>query len=1036
MNKTSRRSRGPAAARSLPLKKISAGVLAAHAGGALALPSGGQLVAGQGSVASSGGTMTVTQQSQSMSLNWQGFSIGSGETVRFNQPSSASIALNRVIGNDPSAIYGNLSANGQVFLVNPNGILFAPGSQVNVGGLLASTLDVASGSDAANGKFKLVSPSNRPGTVVNQGTISASPGGYVALLGGQVSNQGTISAQLGKVALAAGQAMTLDFGGNKLLNLKIDQGALGALAENRQLIQADGGSVLMTAYARDALLDTVVNNSGIIEARTLDGQSGTIRLLGDFSGGTVQAGGRLDASSPASLNPNGGDGGFIDTSGAHVKVNDSLSISTRAANGATGTWLIDPADYNIAATGGDMTGAALSAALAGSNVTILSSAGASSAGGGDINVKDNVSWSANTLTLTAARDINVSAVMSASGSAALTMNTNTANGADAAAGSGYVNMALTPNGFTGRIDYSASGALKINGETYVVVRDVATLQTMTRNVSFALGSDIDASSVADFTPLDLGPFNSPTNVQGLGHVVRNYNSTQGGLIQETGGGVQNIGITGNVSGGGAAGGLLNSFIRYSIRNSFSTANVTSTGLYVGGLAGSANEIVNSWATGNVSGDEYVGGLVGSGGTIINSWATGNVNSTATNFLTGDTGGLAGRATRVVNSFATGDVTGQYGTAGGLVGTAPLSGNEIVDSYATGNVSVASNGNVGGLVGSSSANISRSYATGAVSGSIAGGLVGLAYAGITDSYATGGATVSNGMAGGLVGQLTEGAAITRSYASGAVSGNSPTYLGGLVGGNTGLNNAPVITDSFWNTETTGMSRAVGGILSGSLPVNETNVVGATSAELGQASTGSFYTANAGNWDFANTWYAGRGTGAGPILRTSPFTVKVTVASASGTAGALPTPTATYSGNLWAGDTTALFSLAPLTSASSSSPAGTYDWGVTASGTSLTGQRYTFIYDPVTPAPTLTLVAAPVNNQPVNASPGYIGALNYVGGPGGAGSTAGNAGDAAGNAAGEAANGGAQKGKGSGAQGEGGAPLIGVQGSGMRLPPGVQ
>jgi hypothetical protein len=268
-----------------------------------------------------------------------------------------------------------------------------------------------------------------------------------------------------------------------------------------------------------------------------------------------------------------------------------------------------------------------------------------------------------------------------------------------------------------------------------------------------------------------------------------------------------------------------------------------------------------------------------------------------------------------------------------------------------------------------------------------------------------------------------------------------YMGGLVGGSSAVVNSPMITDSFWNVETTGMSQAAGGIYGGSYPIIETNIVGATSAQLAQPATGSFYTANAGSWDFANTWYAGRGTGAGPILRTSPFTVKVTVASASGTAGSgLPTPVVSYSGNLWAGDTAALFSAAPLTSANGST-AGVYDWGATASGTSLTGQQYRFIYDPVTPAPTLTLMlaAAPVSSQPANPSPGYIGALNYVGGSGGAGGGTGSGVDGnaggAGDAAGDAAGGGAQKGKGSGAQGAGGPPLIGVEGTGIRLPPGV-
>jgi filamentous hemagglutinin family protein len=225
------------------LKRLGAVILAAALGSACvgtaeAAPTGGTVVAGQGTISQSGNTTTVSQQSQNLSLNWLGFSIASGQTVQFVQPSSSAIALNRVIGTDASQIYGHLLANGQVFLINPNGVLFGRGAQVDVGSLVASTLNITDADFfAGNYKFQGSSSSSSgtaaPASVVNQGTITAAAGGSVALLGGQVSNQGTIRAQLGTVALAAGGAMTLDFGGNKLLSVKVDQSAVGALAENR-----------------------------------------------------------------------------------------------------------------------------------------------------------------------------------------------------------------------------------------------------------------------------------------------------------------------------------------------------------------------------------------------------------------------------------------------------------------------------------------------------------------------------------------------------------------------------------------------------------------------------------------------------------------------------------------------------------------------------------------------------------------------------------------------------------------------------------
>ncbi|MDR1577198.1 MAG: filamentous hemagglutinin N-terminal domain-containing protein, partial [Deltaproteobacteria bacterium] len=107
---------------------------------AMAAPYGGQVISGQAAIAQSGSVTNINQQTQKAAINWQGFSIGAKETVNFNQPSAQSLTLNRVIGNEKSLINGALNANGQVFLVNSNGVLFGKGASVNVKGLVASTL--------------------------------------------------------------------------------------------------------------------------------------------------------------------------------------------------------------------------------------------------------------------------------------------------------------------------------------------------------------------------------------------------------------------------------------------------------------------------------------------------------------------------------------------------------------------------------------------------------------------------------------------------------------------------------------------------------------------------------------------------------------------------------------------------------------------------------------------------------------------------------------------------------------------------------
>jgi len=107
-----------------------------------AAPTGGSVTSGTASIDQSGAVTNINQSSNRATINWQGFSVGQGETVNFNQPSASSITLNRVIGNEQSFIQGAVNANGQVFIINSNGVLFAPGSQVNTGGLVASTLDI------------------------------------------------------------------------------------------------------------------------------------------------------------------------------------------------------------------------------------------------------------------------------------------------------------------------------------------------------------------------------------------------------------------------------------------------------------------------------------------------------------------------------------------------------------------------------------------------------------------------------------------------------------------------------------------------------------------------------------------------------------------------------------------------------------------------------------------------------------------------------------------------------------------------------
>ena len=559
-------------------------LLAASVGTMLALPAlaelptGATVRAGTLSSVISGAAMVLTQSTPKAIIDWTSFSIGRGNTVQFIQPDSNAIALNRVTGTAPSAIDGGLRANGQVWLLNPNGMLIGASGQINSAGFLGSTRAL-SDADFIAGRYQFSDAAKPGGAVVNQGTISAVNGGYVALAGEQVRNEGLVQADFGTVVLAGAKTFVMDVVGDKLLSFAVT-GAVDqlpadgrALVDNLGSVRADGGRVLITARSAAQVIDSVVNTAGLVQADsvslangslvlgsvTLDGGSsgrvsvdgqisanaasgkaGAIRISGEaislsdgarlaatgpggggeiFIGGPlagaapsakrvgVAAGATIDASAIDSgasadsvagggkvsllasesiamsgsikadaaphsqgsggevrviadlANPNsrtvlsgtisaqagraGGNGGFVETSGSVVQIEDLARVNTAAPSGQAGNWLIDPPDLTIQSGEGAQSTSFIGATtlannLATSNVTLETAATSSqqtlsnaNLQPGNINVNAAVSWSsANKLTLSAYANININADISASnGSLAL----NYGQGAVAAA---------------------------------------------------------------------------------------------------------------------------------------------------------------------------------------------------------------------------------------------------------------------------------------------------------------------------------------------------------------------------------------------------------------------------------------------------------------------------------------------------------------------------------------------------------------------------------------------------------------------------
>lgn len=343
---------------------------------AVANPTGADVVAGSVAIGSTDpNTLTLDQASATAAINWQNFSIGAGEYVIFNQPSASALALNRVVGGTPSEIFGHLLANGRVFLVNPSGVLFGQTATVDVGALMVSTANI-SDQDFAAGRFVFTGAGDA--SIVNDGHIVAARGGFVVLAADSVSNNGLIQASVGQVVLASGRAFTLDLTGDGLIGFAVDEAALSDRAgvANLGQIVADGGRVLLTARTAAALARTVVNNEGLVQARSIaEGEHGEIVLAAE--GGDVANAGTLDASGV-----NGQDGGSVTLTGdghaalaptsrilatgdgpdaggsVHIS-GESVTVRGLVALGPGGRLVLDPVDLHIV----DGTGSATSAAV-------------------------------------------------------------------------------------------------------------------------------------------------------------------------------------------------------------------------------------------------------------------------------------------------------------------------------------------------------------------------------------------------------------------------------------------------------------------------------------------------------------------------------------------------------------------------------------------------------------------------------------------------------------------------------------------------
>lgn len=772
---------------------------------ALALPTGAELVAGQASISTpTSNSMVVNQATNKAILNWQTFNIGASQSVQFVQPGVTSVALNRVVGNQASSIYGSLSANGQVFLINPAGVMFAPGAQVNVGGLLASSLGISNENFLA-GKYTF--GGNAGGAVQNYGSIRTSSGGYVILAAPTVNNAGSIDANGGSVGLLAGSRVTVDNSGAGLVKFSVDAAAAQAAIVNSGSIAADGGHVAVLASAMGDAMATVINQTGVIRANSAVERNGVIVLSGGNSGmvklaGTIKAAGADDGLS----------GGSVKILGDKVALLDGTRIDVSGKAGG-GTALV----------GGDYQGKGAeqnaSKTLVSSGAVIDASA-TNTGNGGKV-----VVWADDTTRFYG--DIK-------------------AKGGTLAGNGGFVEVSgKQALDLHGSIDVAAP--VGIGGKVLLDPQDIvlnATAQTPPSNnangtpdLAFADAPDpgtytIQIIDVTGYSELFLQASRditlASTLAMGAGNSVRleaGNNITTNAALSVTGAGSINLKADADNSGAGtlALGAAVSSQaggITLSGASVTSTSTISSTGAAnsdAGQLTITSNGIVNLAGAITATGGTAGAGLAGRAGGAVNISGVGGVTTAgiSANGRNGGTGNTAGGnagSIAIANSgsgnITTGALTVSTGAAVGT-GAGGTAGNIVVNNTATagnattgavtttggtkgdgGNIALSALGSLasGNIISSGGTTISGNAGRNAGTVNITGAGINLGASTITASGSAGLGTSQTGGAGGTItltstAGITQTSAIAASGAGGSASNGSGGNAGSITVSNT-------------------------------------------------------------------------------------------------------------------------------------------------------------------------------------------------------------------------------------------------------------
>lgn len=893
------------------------------------LPTGANIVSGNVTIATPGSqVMNINQGSDRAVVNWNSFSIGQNARVDINQPDANSAMLNRVTGNTNSSIHGQLNSNGQVFLVNPNGVFIGPNGAVKTSGFVASTLDIST-QDFERGALRFIGNGNSA-SVVNQGVISSVRGGYAALIGGQVHNSGIIRVPMGRVGLGAGERITLDLAGDGFMQVALpsdsDDEALEALVTNSGLIQANGGRVEITAATARNAARHAINMSGVIEAKSVGGRSGAI-VLGGGPGGAVTVSGEMDVAAVAliesSPRPNARpqQGGEITITGADIALRGAVLDASGQSGGGT---IRVGGDYQ---GGGDLQRALTTFVDAATRV--YSDGGDTGNGGRVIFWSDGETDFSGRISARGGELGGDGGFVEVSGKTDLRYR----GLADTRAPLGQTgNLLLDP----GVIDVDDDAAATINAN--LAVTNVE-LDTVVDGVGPGPG-DININSAISWTTFNEFRLTAENDV----NINASITGTNGSLALDAGslittgpGGAVDVDFFSLESGQWQQVGTLPgfnandfrfdpsaaTFLRalggdggaspYQLTDSYGVQGVGSTSLSNANFV-LVNDINASdtlgWYDFGEGSDGFVsiasfGGTFNGAGYAIdglyNSQSTdGGLFTTLTSTATvmdlrltnvtkfGGNGGLLAQsnAGAISNTLVEGSFDGfGSGAFGGMVGT---NTGTITDSVA--NVTIdpflfgEGTADIGGLAGINAGTITRSNSGSTITADNfssldinAGGLVGsnASLTSVVDSYAIASIVLTDPdtpvqVLGGLVGD-NSGGAITNSFAATSMTGNGSDTIGGLVGFGPGT-----VTQSFWDTDVGGLTSAAG--------------TGLTTLQL--QDTDEFYaTADPAIWDFANVWAPGESGfypanySTSPVVfaRPDPFSVQYGLTGSATTTG---------------------------------------------------------------------------------------------------------------------------------------------------------